>query len=141
MEDAEAAIVLIGSTAGTAKACVDRMRAQGCRVGLIKIRVFRPFPGEELARALSHVKAAAVMDKSESFSSCGGPVFAETCAACYELENRPKMINVVYGLGGRDCTVQHVERVFLHLLKIIRTGVVGERYLHMGQRSTEKEVL
>ena len=141
MEDAEAAVVLIGSTAGTAKACVDRMREQGHKVGLIKLRVFRPFPGEELAAALSHVKAVAVMDKSESFSSCGGPVFAETCAACYALENRPLMIDVVYGLGGRDCTVQNVERVFLHLMDIIRTGKAGPRYIHMGQRSLEEEVL
>ena len=141
MEDAEAAVVLIGSTAGTAKACVDRMREQGHKVGLIKLRVFRPFPAEELAAALSHVKAAAVMDKSESFSACGGPVYAETCAACYELESRPKLINVVYGLGGRDCTVQNVERVFLHLMEIIRTGNTGPRYIHMGQRSTGEEVL
>ena len=82
MEDAEVALVLIGSTAGTAKACIDQLRAAGRRVGLIKIRVFRPFPGEELAQALSHVKAVAVMDKSEGFSACGGPLYAETCAAC-----------------------------------------------------------
>ena len=141
MEDAEAAIVLIGSTAGTARACVDQMRAAGKKVGMIKLRVFRPFPAEELAAALAHVKAVAVMDKSEGFSGTGGPVYAETAAACYDLENRPKLINVVYGLGGRDCTVSHVENVFNHLFRIIETGQVGERYLHMGQRSTEKEVL
>ena len=78
MEDAEEALVLIGSTAGTAKAAVDQLRAQGKKVGLIKLRVFRPFPAEELAQALSHCKAVAVMDKSEGFSSCGGPIFAET---------------------------------------------------------------
>ena len=141
MEDAEAAIVLIGSTAGTARACVDQMRAAGKKVGMIKLRVFRPFPAEELAAALAHVKAVAVMDKSEGFSGTGGLVYAETAAACYDLENRPKLINVVYGLGGRDCTVSHVENVFNHLFHIIETGEVGERYLHMGQRSTEKEVL
>ena len=117
------------------------MRAAGKKVGMIKLRVFRPFPAEELAAALAHVKAVAVMDKSEGFSGTGGPVYAETAAACYDLENRPKLINVVYGLGGRDCTVSHVENVFNHLFRIIETGQVGERYLHMGQRSTEKEVL
>ena len=121
MEDAEAAIVLIGSTAGTARACVDQMRAAGKKVGMIKLRVFRPFPAEELAAALAHVKAVAVMDKSEGFSGTGGPVYAETAAACYDLENRPKLINVVYGLGGRDCTVSHVENVFNHLFRIIET--------------------
>ena len=93
MEDAEVAIVLIGSTAGTAKACIDQLRAAGRKVGLVKLRVFRPFPGEELAAALSHVKAVAVMDNSEGFSACGGPIYAETCAACYALENRPIMVS------------------------------------------------
>ena len=141
MEDADAAIVLIGSTAGTARACVDHMRANGYKVGMIKLRVFRPFPAEELAKALSGVKVVAVMDKSEGFSANGGPIFADACAALYDMEKRPKMINIVYGLGGRDVTVQDVEKVFRHLLQIQKTGVTGERYLHMGQRSTQKEVL
>jgi len=140
MEDAEAAIVLIGSTAGTAKACIDSLRAQGIRAGLIKLRVFRPFPGEELARALSHVKAVAVMDKSEGFSGCGGPVFAETAAACTALPQIPHLVNIVYGLGGRDCTTDDIEKVFRHLFRMIETGQAGERYLHMGQRSSEEEV-
>lgn len=134
MEDAEAAIVLIGSTAGTAKACVDKMRAEGHKVGLVKLRVFRPFPAEELAKALGHCKAVAVMDKSEGFSGCGGPVFAETRSACYDLEDRPKLINIVYGLGGRDCAVEDVERVYDRLLNMIATGKTGAIYTHMGQR-------
>ena len=141
MDDAEAAIVLIGSTAGTAKACVDEMRAAGKKVGLVKLRVFRPFPREELAAALGHVKAVAVMDKSEGFTGCGGPLYAETAAACIDLPQIPKMIDIVYGLGGRDCRKEDIERVFNHLLRIAETGVVGEKYLHMGQRSNEEEVL
>ncbi len=134
MEDAEAAIVLIGSTAGTAKACVDKLREEGRKVGLIKLRVFRPFPAEELAQAVAHCKAVAVMDKSEGFSGCGGPVFAETRSACYDLEQRPKLINIVYGLGGRDCAVEDVETVYNRLQNIIETGVTGPVYTHMGQR-------
>lgn len=141
MEDAEVAIVLIGSTAGTVRHCVDAMRANGYKVGMIKLRVFRPFPAEELAEALSHVKVVAIMDKSEGFSANGGPVFADTCAACYHLQERPQLINIVYGLGGRDVTVQDVERVFHHLLDIAKTGETGDRYIHMGQRSNTKEVL
>ena len=141
MEDADVAIVLIGSTAGTARACVDKMRSEGYKVGMIKLRVFRPFPAEELAKVLSNMKAVAIMDKSEGFSANGGPIYADTCAACYDLEQRPKMINIVYGLGGRDVTVQDVEKVYKHLLQIQKSGVTGERYLHMGQRSTQKEVL
>ena len=141
MEDAEVALVLIGSTAGTAKACIDEMRAAGKKVGLIKVRVFRPFPGEELAAALANCKAVAVMDKVEGFTSCGGPLFNETAAACINLEHRPMMINVVYGLGGRDVAVTDIEKVYKHLFKIVKTGEPGETYLHMGQRSAVKEVL
>jgi len=141
LEDAEAAIVVIGSTAGTAKACVDEMRAAGKKVGLLKLRVFRPFPREELAAALSHLKAVAVMDKSEGFTGCGGPLYAETAAACIDLDRPPKMIDVVFGLGGRDCRKEDIARVYDHRLTIAETGVVGEKYLHMGQRSNQREVL
>ena len=141
MEDAEVALVLIGSTAGTAKACVEQLRAQGVKAGLIKLRVFRPFPMEELAAALSHVKAVAVMDKCEGNSASGGPLFAEVRSACYDLETRPRLINVVYGLAGRDCAVEDIETVYRHLLTILETGRTGPVYLHMGQRSNQKEVL
>lgn len=134
MEDAEEALVLIGSTAGTAKAAVDQLRAQGKKVGLIKLRVFRPFPAEELAQALSHCKAVAVMDKSEGFSACGGPIFAETRSALYDLEQRPKLINVVYGLGGRDVSTGDIAALYQRLEHIAETGEVGEVYTHMGVR-------
>lgn len=134
MEDAEEALVLIGSTAGTAKATVDQLRAQGKKVGLIKLRVFRPFPAEELAQALSHCKAVAVMDKSEGFSACGGPIFAETRSALYDLEHRPKLINVVYGLGGRDVSTGDIAALYQRLEHIAETGEVGEVYTHMGVR-------
>ncbi len=134
MEDAEEALVLIGSTAGTAKAAVDQLRAQGKKVGLIKLRVFRPFPAEELAQALSHCKAVAVMDKSEGFSSCGGPIFAETRSALYDLEQRPKLVNVVYGLGGRDVSTGDIAALYQRLEHIAETGEIGEVYTHMGVR-------
>ncbi len=138
MEDAEIAVVLIGSTAGTAKACVDQLRAQGVKAGLVKIRVFRPFPAQELAAALSRCKAVAVMDKSEGYSACGGPLFAETRSACYDLPERPKMIDIVYGLGGRDCAVSDIETVFRRLENIVQTGETGPLYVHMGQRSNKE---
>ena len=134
MEDAEEALVLIGSTAGTAKATVDQLRTQGKKVGLIKLRVFRPFPAEELAQALSHCKAVAVMDKSEGFSACGGPIFAETRSALYDLEHRPKLINVVYGLGGRDVSTGDIAALYQRLEHIAETGEIGEVYTHMGVR-------
>lgn len=138
MEDAELALVLIGSTAGTAKAAVDKLREDGVKAGLIKVRVFRPFPGEELARALAGTKAIAVMDKSEGFSAAGGPLFAETRSALYDLNQRPYMVNIVYGLGGRDVKVEDIEKVFDRLADIAVTGETGPVYSHMGQRSKEE---
>ncbi len=134
LEDAETALVLIGSSAGTARAAVDTLRAQGRRVGMLKLRVFRPFPFEEIAQALSGCKAIAVMDKAESFSAAGGPLFAETRSALYDLENRPKAINYVYGLGGRDFRVEDCTYIFDQLDEIVKTGKTGEIYRHIGQR-------
>lgn len=137
MEDAEYALVLIGSSAGTAKAAVDMLRAQGRKVGIIKVRVFRPFPGEELAKALSKTKAVAVMDKSEGFSAQGGPLFAETRSALYDLKERPYLVNIVYGLGGRDFKTEDAEYLFNRLENIAETGETGPVYSHMGHRSKE----
>ena len=134
MEDAEMAVVVIGSSAGTGKDAVDQLRAAGVKAGLLKIRVFRPFPMAEVAAALSGVKAVAVMDKSEGFSACGGPLFAEIRSALYDLADRPKCVNYVYGLGGRDVTVGTYETIFGELAEILRTGDVGQVYRHIGQR-------
>lgn len=134
MEDAETAMVLIGSSAGTARATVDKLRAEGRKVGMIKIRVFRPFPAEELAEALSGAKAVAIMDKAESFSDNGGPLFADTRAALYDLDNRPLTVNYVYGLGGRDFRVEDATYIFDELDKIVASGSAKPYYRHIGQR-------
>jgi len=134
MEDAELALVLIGSSAGTAKAAIDKLREEGVKAGLIKVRVFRPFPGEELAKALSNTKAVAVMDKSEGFSANGGPLFAETRNALFDQKERPYLIDIVYGLGGRDFKVEDVEKVFGRLKNIAATGEIGPVYTHFGHR-------
>jgi pyruvate ferredoxin oxidoreductase alpha subunit len=134
MEDAKAALVMIGSAAGTAKEAVRQLRGEGKKAGLIKIRVFRPFPMEELAEAMSGLKAAAVMDRAESFSACGGPLFAEVRSALYDLPDRPKAVNYVYGLGGRDITVEDFKMIFGRLFEIAETGNAGELYCHIGQR-------
>ena len=134
LEDAEVALVLIGSREGTAKAAVDALRDQGIKAGLLKIRVFRPFPAEEIAQALSKVKAIAIMDKSEGFSAQGGPLFAEVRSALYDLEPRPRTVGYVYGLGGRDITPDHFEGIYRRLLDIAAGGDLGPTYTHLGQR-------
>jgi len=135
MDEADRAIVIIGSSAGTAKAAVDQLRDQGEKVGLIKIRVFRPFPMEELAEALKGITAVAVMDKAEGFSACGGPLFAETRSACYGMDNAPCLINYVYGLGGRDVRMEDISQVYGELNEIVKTGNPGEIYRHLSVRT------
>ena len=135
MEDAELAVVVMGSSAGTAKAAVDELREEGVRAGLVKLRVFRPFPGPELAEALRSCKAVAVLDKSEGFSACGGPLFAETAGALINCGSRPKIIDIVYGLGGRDFTVKAAKSVYERLKNIAETGETGDVYSHMGVRT------
>lgn len=135
MEDAEDAIVLMGSSAGTAKAAVQQLREAGKKVGLIKIRSLRPFPGEEIAAALANVKAFAVMDKADSFNGHCGPLGAETAMALMAAGvTEPKGINYIYGLGGRDVRVESIQYVFSELEKIAQTGDRGETYRYLEVR-------
>jgi pyruvate ferredoxin oxidoreductase alpha subunit len=136
MEDAEYAIVIIGSAAGTCKAAIEQIRATtGKKVGLIKIRVFRPFPEEELAQALSKVKAVAIMDRCEMFSATSGPLGAEVRAALYQAKSDVEAVNYFYGLGGRDITVQDFEDIYNRLEKIAETHEITDNYDYIGLRS------
>lgn len=137
MEDAEYAIVIIGSAAGTAKDAIDRLRDNGVKAGLVKIRSFRPFPAEEIAKALKPCKAVAVMDRSEAFSTNGGPVGAETMQAMYAHGCTAKAINILYGIGGRDVTVDDMTGVYETLMEIAKTGETGPTYRYMGLRDKE----
>ena len=135
MDDAEEAVIIIGSSAGTAKEAIRALRAQGKKVGLIKIRSFRPFPAEEIAKALKNVKAFAAMDKDDSFNAHCGPIYAETAAALYAAGvSAPKGINFIYGLGGRDVRVETIEHVFAELEKVAETGETGETYRYLDVR-------
>lgn len=137
MEDAEYAMVIIGSAAGTAKEAIDQMREEGQKVGLIKIRSFRPFPGAEIAASLKKCKAVAIMDRSESFSTNGGPVGAETMQAMYTGGCTAKTINIMYGIGGRDVTVDDMKSVYTTLMEIVKTGDIGPTYRYIGLRDKE----
>jgi pyruvate ferredoxin oxidoreductase alpha subunit len=134
-EDAEAAVVVLNSTAGTAKYVINKLRAAGKKVGLIKPRVFRPFPVDELAAALSKFKAVAVMDKADSFNAAGGPLFTEVTSALYSKGVfGPKIVNYIYGLGGRDVKADDIEYVFDELLKTASSGKVNSVYNYLGVR-------
>ncbi|MBE0447254.1 MAG: pyruvate ferredoxin oxidoreductase [Actinobacteria bacterium] len=118
LDDAELGIIVLGSTAGTAKYVVDRMRVEGVKVGLLKPRLFRPFPSAEIADALSHLKAVAVMDRSDSIGALGGPVYVEVKAALYNSSKRPAVQGYVYGLGGRDTGPDQIETVINDIKKV-----------------------
>ena len=134
MEDAEEAVVIIGSAAGTTKDAVDELREQGKKVGLIKIRLFRPFPASEIAEALKNVKAVAVMDRTESYNDCCGTLGAEVTTALYRAKSDCLAVNYVYGLGGRDVRVKDMMNVYKELEEIAQTGETGETYRYMGIR-------
>ena len=134
MEDAERAVVMIGSAAGTTKDAIDRLREKGEKVGLLKIRLFRPFPAERIAEALKNVKAVAVMDRAEGYTNHGGPLGADVMAALFRAKSAAHAINIVYGLGGRDVRVEDMEKVFAELKQITDDNDAGETYRYMGVR-------
>ena len=140
MDDAEYAVVIIGSAAGTCKAAIDEIReTTGKKVGLVKIRVFRPFPEEELAEALKDMKAIAVMDRSEMFSATSGPLGAEVRAALYSAKSQAELVNYFYGLGGRDITVEDFCQVYERLEKIAEIHEIPDMYSYIGLRSAGEE--
>jgi pyruvate ferredoxin oxidoreductase alpha subunit len=137
MDDAEIALVIIGSAAGTAKGVVDALRAKGIKAGLLKIRVFRPFPAAEMAAALAKVKVVAVMDRADSCAGTFAPVFSDVASALYTNlagQPLPKMVNYVYGLGGRDIMPEHFNEVFDRLEKIKAGGPIGETLSYINVR-------
>ena len=138
LDDAEIAIVCMNSTAGTTKAVVDRLREQGVKAGLLKIRVYRPFPGEEVAKALSHLKAVAVLDKSDSLNAIGGALFEDVVSSMYVAKQNVPVVNYVYGIGGRDTTEKEINSVYADLAEIAKDGKVENPYRYLGLRKEAK---
>ncbi len=135
LDDAEIAIVCMNSTAGTTKFVVDKLREQGIKAGLLKIRVFRPFPAEEISKALSHLKAVAVLDKADSLNTAGGALYTDITSAMYVNKFNVPMINYIYGLGGRDTKIDEIEDVYKDLQKIVETNNIGNPYRYFGVRT------
>lgn len=138
LDDAKIAIVCMNSTAGTTKAVVDKLRDQGVKAGLLKIRVYRPFPGEEVAKALSHLKAVAVLDKSDSLNAIGGALFEDVVSSMYVAKQNVPVVNYVYGIGGRDTTEKEINSVYTDLAEIAKNGKVENPYRYLGLRSNMK---
>lgn len=134
MDDADYAVVIIGSAAGTTKDAVDKLREKGIKAGLIKIRLFRPFPADEIAEALKGVKAVALMDRTESYNNNCGPIGAEVTTALYRAKSDTLTVNYVYGLGGRDVKVSDMINIYKELENIAKAGKVENPYRYMGVR-------
>jgi pyruvate ferredoxin oxidoreductase alpha subunit len=134
LDDADIAIVVLSSTAGTTRVVIDELRKEGVKAGVLKPRLFRPFPYKEMQEALAHIKAIAVLDRTDSYDGFGGPLFKDVRAALYDAPQRPPVVNYVYGLGGRDVNLEHIRSVYRDLEQIVRTGQVDNLVRYLGVR-------
>ena len=136
MDDAEYVVVCMNSTAGTAKFTVDQLRDTGIKAGLLKVRMFRPFPAEEIAESLSknNIKSIAVLDKSDSLNAAGGALFEDITSAMYVNKKSVPTISYIYGIGGRDTTSKDIENVFADLQKIDKETKIENPYRYLGLR-------
>ena len=139
MDDAEVAIVCMNSTAGTTKAVVNKLREKGQKVGLLKLRVFRPFPVDEIAEALGHLKAVAILDKADSLNAAGGALFQDVTSAMYVNKKQVPAVNYVYGIGGRDTREDDIEKVYNDLFEIVNKGEVKNPYRYLGLRKEAED--
>jgi len=134
MDDAETAILCLGSTAGTVRSVVRQLREDGRRVGVIKPWLYRPFPSEEIGSLLGDLRVLAVLDRAISFGAVFSPVCSDVASTLQDLEKRPKIFNVVCGLGGRDISPKDVRLIFEEADQIARTGAVRDRLMFVGVR-------
>ena len=134
LEDAEIAIVCMNSTAGTTKEVVDALRERGIKAGLLKVRVFRPFPVEEIGKALSHLKAVAVLDKADSLNGAGGALYTDVTSAMYLNKNNVPTSSYIYGIGGRDTTTKEIESVFHDLVEDSKKDKIENPFRYVGLR-------
>lgn len=138
MEDAEIAVVCMNSTAGTTKTVVDELREKGIKAGMVKVRVFRPFPAEEIAEALGNLKAVAIMDKADSLNAMGGALYEDVISSMYTAKKQVPAVSYVYGIGGRDTTSNNIHEVFNYLAQVAKTGEIDNPYRYVGLRKRGK---
>ena len=129
-KDADVALVTMGSMGETAEIAVEELRKQGVKAGLLKIKLWRPFPFAELRKAVQGIRVLAVTDRACSFGGPGGPVFSEIRSALYEEPVRPAIVNYIIGLGGRDVQVED----FMEMVRQAARGKLSEPYVFYGVR-------
>ncbi|MEO0073417.1 MAG: pyruvate ferredoxin oxidoreductase [candidate division WOR-3 bacterium] len=129
-EDATAVVLLMGSACGTMREAVDSLRAAGEKVGMVKLRVFRPLPHPILSKTLARFKTVAVMDRADAVNSYGGPLYTEVTSLLYNLPQRPTVLSYVYGLGGKEFTPDDAAEVLRGAL----AGTKPELVTYVGVR-------
>ncbi|MBI5183523.1 MAG: pyruvate ferredoxin oxidoreductase [Nitrospinae bacterium] len=134
LDDAEYAIVVMNSAGGTVKTVIDDLRDKGRKVGLLKLRIFRPFPAIGIAEALKTKKVVAVLDRTSSAGAQGGPLFNEIRSALYNEPTRPKAVNYIYGLGGKDLTAEHIRGVYEALERIDKSRKIDRLVDYLNLR-------
>ncbi len=134
LDDAEIALVILNSAAGTSKDVIDAFREKGIKAGLLKPRLYRPFPYEEAGNALKHLKAVCVLDRADAFGASYGPLFMDIASSLYACKEKPVLINKIYGLGGRDYLPEHAELVLDELAGIAKTGKIKTFKEYIGVR-------
>ena len=117
---------------------MDNLRKKGIKAGLLKIRVFRPFPAQEISEALAHLKAIAVLDKADSLNAAGGALFEDITSAMYVNKKIVPIVNYIYGIGGRDTKADDIENVYNDLIDIAKSGKIDNPYRYFGLRKEEK---
>ena len=134
LDDCEIAIVCMNSTAGTTKFVVDKLRESGIKAGLLKVRMYRPFPASEIANALKNIKAVAILDKADSLNGAGGALYEDVVSGMYTSNIHIPAVNYVYGIGGRDTKAEDIESVYNDLQEIVKTGNINNPYRFLGVR-------
>ncbi|RLE81807.1 MAG: pyruvate ferredoxin oxidoreductase [Thermoprotei archaeon] len=133
-DDADVVLVCMGSAAGTARVVAKSLRKEGKKVGVLSVRLFRPFPTEDVRETLENAKAVAVIDRSSAPGCVGGPLFEDICTALYDLPERPLTYNIIAGLGGRDITPDQIKQMYNIGFKYIEKGKVEDKVLWIGVR-------
>lgn len=134
MDDAEVAVIGLGSAMGTVRHVVNELREEGVKAGMVRMRLFRPFPTEALIKAIGDLPVLGVMEKCISFGAPASPLMEEIMTAYYDEEKKPLIANYVHGLGGRDTSKKMVREVYDSLLKIKKDGKVKTRMSYIGVR-------
>jgi pyruvate ferredoxin oxidoreductase alpha subunit len=132
-DDAETILVTMGSFSETATLAVDKLRDEGNKVGLIRVRLWRPFPFEELRDAVKSVDSLIVLDRAISYGGPAGPLCSEIRSALYQEKKRPQIISFISGLGGRAIDPEHFESMILHGQEVAQSGSNNE-YEILGVR-------